>query len=126
LSVTATEVGAITGDRLQTFAAAFLLMRTGLRGRQFRGSKHFGPMSESDIGDDVFNAGCLARLATIATAMLATLTDTTGNQWKLTVLSRTLSQLQFNPTTVVTNDVTQILVRESVGTMRGRKVESVY
>lgn len=125
-SFTATEVGAITGDRLQTFCAAYLLMRTGLRGRSFRGSKHFGPMSESDIGDDVFNAGCLTRLATIATAMGGTLTDTTGNQWVQTLLSRKLSQLTFNSTTVTTNDVTQILPRETVGTMRGRKVQSVY
>lgn len=125
-SFTATEVGAITGDRLQTFVAAYLLMRTGLRGRNYRGSKHLGPMSESDIGDDVFNAGCLTRLTTIATALGTTLTDSTGNQWKLTLLSRNLSQLKVNPTTVTTNDVTSILVRESVGTMRGRKVESVY
>jgi len=126
LSTVATEVGAITGDRLQTFAAAYLLLRTGLRGRSYRGSKHFGPMSESDIGDDVWNAGALTRLTTIATAMATTLTDSTGNQWKLTLLSRKFSQLAVNPTTVVTNDVTQILRRETIGTMRGRKVESVY
>jgi hypothetical protein len=125
-STVATEVGAITGDRLQTFAAAYLLLRTGLRGRSYRGSKHFGPMSESDIGDDVWNAGALTRLDTIATAMTTTLTDSTGNQWKLVILSRNLSQLETNPTVVTTNDVTQILRRETIGTMRGRKVESVY
>ena len=41
-SIAATEVGAITGDRLQTFCAAYLLIRSGLRGRSFRGSKHLG------------------------------------------------------------------------------------
>jgi len=125
-SFTATEVGAITGDRLSSFTAAYILLRTGLRGRKFRGSKHFGPMSESDIGDDVYLAGTLTRLNTILTAMLTTLTDSTGNQWKLCILSRSLSQLVNNPTTVVTNDVTQGLVRASIGTMRGRKVTSVY
>jgi len=125
-SIAAAEVGAITGDRLQTFCSAYHLLRTGLRGRSFRGSKHWGPMSESDIGDDVFNAGALTRLGNIATALAGTLTDSTGNQWKLTLLSKKLSQLATNPTTVVTNDVTQIITRESVGTMRGRKVESVY
>ena len=126
LSTTGTEVGAVTGDRLQTFAAAFILLRTGLRGRNFKGGKHFGPMSESDIGDDIFNATAMGRLTDIATAMGTTLTDTTGNQWKLTLLSRSLSQLVTNPTTVVTNDVVQLLPRESIGTMRGRRVESVY
>jgi len=83
-------------------------------------------MSESDIGDDVFNSGCLTRLTTIATALGTQLNDSTTNAWKLCVLSRNLSQIAVNPTTVVTNDVTQVLRRESIGIMRGRKVVSVY
>lgn len=125
-SITSTAVGAVTGDRLQTFCSAYHLLRTGLRGRSFRGSKHWGPMSESDIGDDVFNAGALIRLNAIGTALATTLTDSTGNQWKLTLLSKKLSQLTANPTTVTVNDITQVITRETVGTMRGRKVESVY
>jgi len=126
VSFVSSAVGAITGDRLQTFAAAYLLLRTGLRGREYKGSKHLGPMSESDIGDDVFNAGCLARLDTIAAALVSTHTDSTGNQWRLTLLSRKFSQLEANPTTVFTNDVTQVLRRETIGTMRGRRVTHVY
>jgi len=125
-SFTATEVGAITGDRLSSFTAAYILLRTGLRGRKYRGAKHFGPMSESDIGDDVYQAGALTRLNAILAAMLTTLTDSTGNQWKLAILSRKLSSMKDNPTTIITNDVTQGLVRASIGTMRGRSVTSVY
>lgn len=119
-------VGAIAGDRLQAFASSYMLLKTALRGRRYRGSKHFAPFSESDVGDDVFNAGAIGRLNTIAAALAGTLTDATGNQWKLTILSRFLSQIVTNPTTVVVNDVTQVLVRESLGTMRGRRVTSVY
>lgn len=128
-SIAATEVGAITGDRLASDQAAFLLFRTGLRGRSYRGSKHLGPFSESDVTHDdcdLFNAACVTRLAAINTALAATLTDSTGNQWKFTLLSRKLSQLVTNPTTVITNDITSLLVNKRVGSMLRRKVRSVY
>ena len=125
-SITATEVGAITGDRLPSDDAVFLLFRTGLRGRSFKGGKHLAPFSESDIGDDIVNAGCLTRLQTIATALLTPMTDSTGNVWSLTLVSRSLSQLTVNPTTVVANNVTQVLVNQRIGTMLRRKVKSVY
>lgn len=128
-SITATEVGAVAGDRLSSHAAAYLLFRTGLRGRSFRGAKHLGPMSESDVtsdDEDLFNAAAITRLAAINTALAATLTDSTGNQWKFTLLSRFLSQTKTNPTVIVTNDVTQLLVAKRVGTLMQRKVASVY
>ncbi len=122
-------VGGVAGDSLSTFDAAFVLLRTALRGRRFRGSKHFGPMSEADIttaNDDVWNAATLVRLGNVATALLVPLTDATGNVWNLSVVSRFLSQLQTNPTNVVSNDVTQALVNKRVGSLNNRKVKSVY
>jgi len=89
-------VGAITGDRLSSFASAYLLMRTSLRGREYRGSKHLGPFSESDVthatGCDIFNAGAVARLTTAAAAIGAGFTDSTTNNWVPCILSRKLSQ----------------------------------
>lgn len=126
LSITATEVGAITGDRLPSDDAVFLLFRTALRGRRFKGGKHLAPFSESDIGDDILNAGAVTRCQTIITALLTPLTDSTGNTWNFCILSRLLSQLRTNPTTVTTNDVTQGLVNQRIGTMIRRKVRSVY
>ena len=41
-------VGSIAGDSMPTEAAAYILFRTGLRGRSYKGSKHFAPMSETD------------------------------------------------------------------------------
>jgi hypothetical protein len=122
-------VGAVTGDRMATIDAAFLLMRTGIRGKSYRGSKHFGPMSESDSTsgtDDIWNAGCLTRLGAVAAAILAGFTDAAGNIWVPSVLSRRLSQLVSNPTTVVANDVVQIAVNKRIGSMRHRHVKSVY
>jgi hypothetical protein len=129
VSFTNTDVGAITGDRLDSFTAAYLLFRTGLRGREFRGSKHLGPLSESDVtttDEDIWNTGCLTRLAAINTALLAGMTDSTGNVWNFTILSRSLSQLEVNPTDVIVNDVTATLVNKRSGSMLRRKVKSVY
>lgn len=123
------SVGAITGDRMATIDASFLLMRTGLRGKSYRGSKHFGPMSESDSTsgtDDIWNAGCLTRLGAVAAAILAGFTDAAGNVWVPSVVSRRLSQLTTNPTTLVANDVVQIAVNKRIGSMRHRHVKSVY
>lgn len=126
LSITATEVGAITGDRLPSDDAVFLLFRTALRGRTFKGGKHLAPFSESDIGDDILNGAAVTRCNTIITSLLTPLTDSTGNVWNFTILSRKLSQLRVNPTTVTVNDVTQGLVNQRIGTMIRRKVRSVY
>jgi len=129
LSITDATAGAITGDSLQSDDAAYLLHRTALRGRKYRGSKHLAPFSESDVttpDEDIWNSGCLTRLAAINTALLTTLTDTTTNAWKYTILSRTDSQLKVNPTTVVVNDVTSALVNKRIGRMKRRYVKSVY
>lgn len=121
-------VGAITGDSMPSDQAAYLLLRTGVRGKSYRGSKHFGPMSESDTttSGDVFNSGCLTRLAAIATAILPGFTDADGNVWKPCVVSSKYSQLEINPTTVIANDVTAINVNHRVGSMNRRKTASVY
>jgi len=127
--VTRSVGGARFGDGMPMHNSAFLLARTGLRGRSYRGGKHFGPLSESDTTastEDLFNAASLTLWGLIATAWLAGFTDSDGNVWVPCILSRVLSQLQSNPTRVVTNDITQILVNKRVGRMRSREVKSVY
>ncbi len=121
-------VGAITADSLPAECNAFMNFRTVYRGKSYRGNKKFGPMSESDTTttSDVFNAGCLTRLGTIATALLAGFTDADGNIWTFGVLSRSFSQLIVNPATVEWNRCTSIQVRKNVGEMRKRKTKSVY
>lgn len=121
--------GAIAGDSMSTILSSFILLRTGLRGKSFRGSKHLYPLSETDTTlatDDILNAAALARFATINAALLAPLVDASGNTWRLQVLSRTLSQLKINPTTVIANQVSAVLVNKRVGRMRHREVKSVY
>jgi len=127
---TSALVGLITGDRLASFSTAYLLMRTAVRGRSYRGSKHLGPFSESDVthatGCDIFNAAAVTRLETIATAIGGGFTDGTTNNWVPCILSRLHSQLTENPTTVLSNDVTQVAVNQRLGTEVRRKAPSLY
>lgn len=122
-------VGGVAGDSMATSHAAFILMRTGIRGKSFRGGKHLGPMSEADTTagtDDIFNAAALARLATVSAAILAGFVDGGGNVWVPSILSRKLSILKTNPTTLVANDVNGIAVNKRVGYMTHRRVRSFY
>lgn len=123
-------VGGVAGDSMPDHEAAFLLYRTGLRGRSYRGSKHLGPMSEADTtagSDDIFNAAALARLATASAGAILALTDTTPNTWNPCVLSRVPpAQYLVNPTNVVTNDAISVSINKRVGTMRHRRVASIY
>jgi len=123
------NAGAIAGDSLASHCAVFMLFRTGIRGRSYRGGKHYGPFSEADVttaGDDILNAAAITRVSAIATALAATLTDSTGNIWSLCVLSRRLSVLTPNPTTVVSNNVVTILYNKRIANMKRRQVKSVY
>jgi hypothetical protein len=122
-------VGAVAGDSMPTLCQAFMLFRTGLRGKHYRGSKKFGPLSESDTTAataDLLNAGAQANWAAVAAAILAGFTDAQGNTWIPTVLSKGLSQLRTNPTTIVASFVTQVLTRKSIGRIKKREVKSVY
>lgn len=123
------NAGAIAGDSLASHVAGFMLFRTGIKGRSYRGGKHFGPFSEADVttaNDDIFNAAAVTRITAIATALATSLVDATPNTWKLCVFSRVLSQVKTNPTTVVANDVATILVNKRVANMKRRQVKSVY
>jgi hypothetical protein len=122
--------GLIAGDSMPMVNAVFILLKTGLKGRKYRGSKHLGPLSESDTTsgtDDLLNVAALARFNTIKTALLTPLTDSDGNVWTLTVLSRQPpSQLLVNPTTVVANPVSTAFVNKRIGRLRRREPKSVY
>jgi hypothetical protein len=121
--------GAVAGDGMPSFCTAYLLLRTGLRGKSYRGSKHFAPLSESDTtiaGEDILNAAALTRFGAVKTDLLAGFTDASGNVWRLQIFSKTLSQILTNPTTVVVNTVNAILINKRIGRMKRREVKSSY
>jgi hypothetical protein len=121
--------GSITGDSMPMFCSAYVLFRTSLRGRSYRGSKHFFPLSESDTtvgGDDVLNAGAKATWATAISAMLTGFTDSNSNIWVPSVFAKKLSQDVLNPTSIVNTQVTSILLNARIGRMKKRERSSVY
>jgi len=125
VATTRAGAGAIATDSLPTIDSVSMLYRTAKRGRSYRGSKHFPGGSEADTTGDVLTGAGLARWQTVQTTLAANVTDALGNVWVPAVLSRKLSVLATNPTTVVANDVTSILLNKNVGTMRRRRVTTV-
>lgn len=125
-SVTRAGVGAIAGERLPDYNAAVVQLKTSLRGRRYRGSKHFGPIAESDTDGDLLVPAAQTRFNTLGTAIVTGFTDADGNVWKSTIVSSMPpAQYKVNPTTVVATIVISKVLNKSVGTMRRRKVKTV-
>lgn len=119
---TVAGAGAIASDSLPSTSAVYFLFRTALRGRSYRGSKHFGPASEVDTTNDLLTGAGLARWQTVQTALGATLVDANGNSWVPTVLSRKFSNLSQLPIAAVSAEqVTGVLLDLNIGTMRKRR-----
>lgn len=115
--------GAVAGDRLPTFNAVTIQLKTGFRGRNYRGSKHFAPLSEGDTTLDNLVGAAITRWQAVrdALAAMTAVTVTGGSTWKLIVLSTSLSDLTANPCLFTGADVTSCVLNETVGTMRHRK-----
>lgn len=123
--VTEAGVGAIAGDRLPDFCSAVIQLKSGIRGKPYRGSKHFGPVSESDTTGDALTAPALTRFQTLGAAIIAGFTDSDGNHWlpglKGGVRVGSPAQYVFIPTTTVWTDLNAYLVNGVLGTMRRRR-----
>lgn len=125
VAVSLAGAGAIATDSAPSYCAVYMLMQTGVRGRRYRGSKHFPAVSEADTTGDVLTGAGLTRWQAVQTALLAPLVDATPNTWNPCVVSYSLSQLRTNPTTVASSDVTAIVLDLTLGTMRRRKSSTV-
>lgn len=119
-------VGAVAGDSASMKSAVYMQLKTTLRGPSFRGSKHFAPYVEADTTGDVLTGAGLARWQALQGALNVVMVDLDGNTWVQTVYSRTLSLPQLLPiATIVSNDVTSVLLNKNMGTMRRRKISRV-
>lgn len=118
--------GAIATDSLPSDDAVVIILKSAIRGKSYQGRKHFGCGNEADTTGDVLVGAGLGRWQAVVTAYLAGFTDSDGNIWVPCVLSRKLSKLKTNPTTVVSADVIKILLDLNIGTMRRRRTKTVY
>lgn len=126
IQVTDTSVGAIATDSYDSRSAVYMQFRSGFRGRNWNGSKHFGPLSEIDTTGDILTGAGLARFQTLQAKCALQFTDLPGQVYKPVVFSRTLSQVAFNPTNVLVSDVTSVALNKSVGSMKRRRAGSTY
>lgn len=122
---TAAGAGAIATDSLPSNETVTMLMRTGLRGRNYKGSKHFAGASEADTTGDVLTGAGLVRWQAVQSALAAALVDASPNTWDLMVFSRKLSQVKTNPTIVIVNQATQVLLNLNIGRMKTRRSKTV-
>jgi len=113
--------GAVTGDRLPLNTAATVRLRCADRGKRFRGSKHFAPISEDDTLLDELKAATLATWTTQCAQFIASLTDANGNLWVPIVLSRTYSNLTALTPSFVYSRITSATINKIIGTMRRRR-----
>lgn len=125
-SFTETGVGGISGDRLPDYSAVTLQMKSTLRGRSYNGSKHFGPIAESDTLGDTLVAGAVTRFNAIGSALVSGFTDSDGNLWLPVIKSsRPPANYRTNPTLVLVQLVAGTRLNKSLGTMRRRKIRTV-
>jgi hypothetical protein len=117
------DVGGVTGDRYDSQSAVFVQLLTGTRGRNFRGSKHFTPLSESDTTLDELTGGGLANWGGVASNIGVPLafTDGSGNQFNLAVLSQSLSVLSGPSITFTGGEVEGAVLNPVVGSMNRRR-----
>lgn len=114
--------GVITGDPLSASMAVVFRIGTGVRGRNFQGSKHFGGLSESDCtGGDELDSSRYTLWNVVATAMQSPLVDAGGNTYTMCVLSSTLSGINQSPPFFTGADVDSVTLNHILGTMRRRK-----
>lgn len=125
LTVARAIAGGVMGDQQQNFDTLVVQLKTGFRGKSGRGSKHFAPLSAADTLGNTLVAGTVTAWNLLVPKFYTNFTDSLGNAWAPCILSRKLSQLKTNPTTVVTNDITSALLNKTTGTMRRRKVATV-
>lgn len=122
---THSTAGGITGAAQENFDAVTVQIKTGYRGKNGRGAKHFGPLSNADSVGNTLTSGAITAWQAAMAAYLAGFVDAGANQWLPVIFSRKLSFIKSNPTTVFTNDVTRVVLNKTLGTMRRRKIRTV-
>jgi hypothetical protein len=116
--------GTTTGDSLPSVNNVCMQMKTGIRYYN-RGSKHYGPIAESDTLLDYLTTSAIAKWATFQTAFNAGFTDAAGVLWTPVIVSQKYSVFSDTVATIVQNAVTSTIVNPYLGIMRKRSQERV-
>lgn len=112
--------GGIALPRLPGDLAIVTPYKCATRGKSFRGRKHFRGVPTASVLKDELTAGAETAWLAVAVKLGLTWTSVTGTYTPV-VVSRTLSQLKTNPTTIIGSTVTGVLVNKTIGTFRKSK-----
>jgi hypothetical protein len=110
--------------RLPSQQAVVTPFRTSLRGKNYRGSKHWGPIDTASVTSDELTAAAVTAWTAQLPNLLANL-PVGGQTFSPCVVSRSLSQLARDPVTINGAIITQALLNKTIGTMRRRKEKTV-
>jgi hypothetical protein len=119
--VSSNTPGAVTGDFVPSLMNVTVRLGTGIRGRSYRGSKHYGPIGKSATLADKLSAAAITAWTTAIAGLIAPITDATPNTWSPVILSRQPPyQFKVNPTAGTFNTVTTALLDADLGRMKRR------
>jgi hypothetical protein len=113
-------VGGKVGAKLPNLCAVVMPMKGAQRGKNYRGSKHFGPIPEADQVGDELSPTAAAAWQTVVPKIQNPFTFTTQTYQPI-ILSRSLSQLKVNPPSLIGSDLYTVLLNKTIGSMRKRK-----
>lgn len=119
------EVGGVAGDRAPDYECVTFQLKTNVRGRNYRGSKHFSPIAEADTDGDVIDAAALANWQALKVLLGSSFADADGNNWSPFVWSRSLSTLAGDLWTIVGATVNNVVLNKTLGTVRSRKTATI-
>jgi len=125
VSTAVAGAGAIATDSEPSDDAVYILLRSSLRGKSYRGGKHFAGTSEVDTTGDVLTGAGLTRWQAVRDACKANFTDAGGNVWAPVIVSRKLSNFVPVPAVIVSAFVSDALLDLNIGTMRRRRTKTV-
>lgn len=124
VTANAPGTGALALPRQPAQQAVVALFRTAIRGKSFRGSKHFGPLATAAVTGDEIAAASVAAWQAAMTALCNNITAG-GQTYTPCVVSKTLSQLRVDPVTIYGAAKLTALTNKTIGTMRHRKEKTV-
>lgn len=117
--------GQVGTDPLPNQNCVSMLLRTGWRGRSFKGGKRFAGVPEAHTTEDLLTGGGLTLWEALRDAITTGFTDSDGNVWVPYVVSRILSNLTSDPATIVGADVAETLLNKTIGSMDRRRPKTV-
>lgn len=115
--------GAIVTDSAPSCTAIFMEFGTNIRGKKYRGGKHFAGVNEVDTTGDVLTGAGLTRWQALQTALLVPIVVGPNTYTPSVVTFAPITQIKTNPTTVIVNPITAIVLDINVGTMKRRKAK---